>query len=817
MTTWKSIIRFFFIFVLFNGCTSGDSGSNSSAEADTLAAEVELDEESSEALESELDDEFSDELDGEFTDADFGDEDFDDSLDGNEDLGSLESVDLESVDSDFDSSFENLEEELSAFDEPGGSGSEAGDFEASASLADEELGDQGFDDDFTVDEFIADAEPEDGSGLGPVGDGSGFGDDVSSLDSNESYGDGDGTDFGASGSQNVVTNLEYKSFESGGTVVIETSQPPVYTSRKEESLNQIIIEVENTILPERFKRPYLTKDFDQDVATINGYQAEGDSTAKFVVQMKRAVTPLVQVSGNSLLVMTDQSGDANAALAGAVGGSGDGAASYPGESYPEGSNSVGEGAGSGSGDPQFAKASSSPDDSSFGSSPDPNGNGLPDDSNTLAPIAYQGKKINLEYADTPVREVIQMIAEDSGVNLIIDRDVEGTVNLRLREVPWDQALNVVLKSQGLGYRRDGNVLRIAKQQTLSQEATALKEQIENENKAKLEAGGLKVKYIPVSYAKVEEMTEKLQEFLSPKGAVTTDKRTSAVVVSDYAEYIDRISKLIKAMDTPPLQVEIESKIIEARDEFTRDVGVNLGIVGEEFSSSGGVNTSFDLNSPNSFDRTRGLFSSFRSGSFNILGNLSATLALYENENKIKILSSPRIMVMNKEKSVIRQKTQIPILSFTANQGQVVESVRFKDVVLSLEVSPQVTFTGDVILDVAVTREFASGQEAQTERAINTREAETTVMVKNGETAVIGGIYESDVATIKEGVPVLKDIPIIGSLFRFKQKIDNKNELLVFLRPRIVKNLNDAIVQSKKDSDAFDESFEDEDIVDGEVL
>ena len=194
------------------------------------------------------------------------------------------------------------------------------------------------------------------------------------------------------------------------------------------------------------------------------------------------------------------------------------------------------------------------------------------------------------------------------------------------------------------------------------------------------------------------------------------------------------------------------------------------------------------------------------------------MALYENENKIKILSSPRVMVLNKEKSTIKQKTQIPIRSFTAQQGQVVESIRFKDVVLSLDVTPQVTFSGDVILDLAVKREFASGSEAQEDRAINTREAKTTVMVKNGETAVIGGIYESDAGSIKEGVPLLKDIPIIGSLFRSKQSTNNKNELLVFVKPRIVKNLNDAVAQSSiSSSESLDEEYNDEEIEDGEFL
>jgi len=769
MMTWKSVIRLILIFGLFVSCTSG-------VDEDEIDPDEILSVSDTEEVNDELDDEFDDLGDAD----DLGDvddlgveDDFEGDLDGEFSIS-------ETVDSDFDSSFDDLDAELSEGSVEGAeSYDEFAEEEVSTeNIAGDELGNQGFSDDDFTDEFINDAN----EGVNPdfvVAQEVPTGIEGAQIQDESQV----------IGNSNVVTNLEYKSFDQGGTVVIELSSPPVYSSNYEKSLNQVVIEVEDSILPERFKRPYLTKDFDQDVASINGYQAEGTKTAKFVVQLKRPVNPVVEVSGNSILVLTSQEPEP-VQLA------------QENDSYqPPVSN-------------EQSYEAQSPEVESYDNR---DGNGLPEDSNTLAQIDYKGRKINLEYADTPVRDVVQMIAEDSGVNLIIDKDVEGTVNLRLRDVPWDQALNVVLKSQGLGYRRDGNVLRIAKQKTLSDEATNLKNQIENENKAKLEAGGLKVKYIPVSYAKVEDMKEKLKDFLSEKGAVTTDVRTSSIVISDYAEYIQRISKLIKAMDTPPLQVEIESKIIEAREEFTRDIGINLGFSGQQFNLGGTRNGQFDLNLPNNFQRPRGLFSNFRAGSFNILGNLTATLSLYENQNKIKILSSPRVMVMNKEQSTISQTTQIPVRTQTIAQGAVTESINFKDVALSLGVTPQVTFKGDVILDVEVKREFVSGAETQAERAINSREARTTVMVKNGETAVIAGIYENDKSDLKEGVPLLKDIPVVGGLFRFKQKIDNKNELLVFLRPRIVKNLNDAIIQSNLNSSDGTDEFADEDIEDGEIL
>lgn len=580
-------------------------------------------------------------------------------------------------------------------------------------------------------------------------------------------------------SNNQITNLGYKSFENGGTVVIETSTPAQYQVREEPGLNQIIVEVDGVNLPDRFKRPYVTKDFKQDIATINAYQDQGSSTARFVIQLKRPISPMVQQEGSSILVMTNQ--------------------------------------------PQQDFAVQ--DNKKFGGTL-----GLPDSSNSLESVEYKGELMSFEVTGTDIRDVIQQIAEQSGVNLIIDSDVKGTVNLRLRDVPWDQALMVLLKTNGLGYVKDGNVLRIAKQSTLSTEAEQISTQIENEKKARELAGGIKVKYIPVSYASVEELEKKLKDFVSEKGKVAHDTRTSSIVITDYEEYIARMTKLISALDIPPLQVEIESKLIEAREEFVREAGINWGAGGQDFSAGGKTgNLSFNSGPFETSAATRGLSLDLSYGTFDIFGDLTAALGLFERQNKIKVLSQPKVQVLNKEKAAISSITQIPIKQITNTQGTVTESITFQDLVLSLDVTPQITFRGDVIMEVELRREFAGTSVEDGQRELNKRKAKTTVMVKNGKTAVIGGIYQLDDTDGDRGVPWLKDLPIIGYLFKQISQEKRKSELLLFLKPKILKDESSSLISKAEEGPAFgstddfeemsvDEgSFDDSSFEDGEEL
>ena len=422
--------------------------------------------------------------------------------------------------------------------------------------------------------------------------------------------------------------------------------------------------------------------------------------------------------------------------------------------------------------------------------------------------AFTGEKINLEFNDTDIRTIIELIADRYGINLIMDDDVKGNVNIRLREVPWDQALLVVLRSKGLGYAKQGNILRIAKQTTLSKEAKELSQQIKSEKEAKLLSGGLKVKYIPISYAKVSDLSGKLKDFISKEGKIAADERTSSLVITDYDEYIGRVIELVKALDIPPMQVEISAKLVEARDEFIKAAGINWDSAGQSFDLgskvgqvdtrlSGGINTaalSFDLSV----------------GTFDIFGDLGATLGLYESQDKVKVLSQPRVVTMNKIKATIQQTTQIPIQQtvIQPNTPPVV-TFNFVDLTILLDVTPQITFNGDVILDVQLRREFPGVANPDGRRELNRRSAKTTVMVKNGSTAVIGGIYQIDNVNGSKGIPFLKDIPFIGYLFKQKIEQKTKNELLLFLKPKVLKHrLGGDMISKSGDQILFEENSDD---------
>ena len=577
---------------------------------------------------------------------------------------------------------------------------------------------------------------------------------------------------------NKVVNLEYKSFDNGGTVVIKTATPASYQLLKDPDKNQVVIEIDEVDLPEKFKRPYITKDFKQDIAAINAY-TDGTGSARFVIQTKRPIDPVVEQEGSSILIMTKN---------------------VHSEEFDQNiENTIAEERGFQDSDPQM-KTSVSKDNQALNKA-----FGQSDQSDvSLDTETFTGEEINLEFADTDVRTIIELIADRYGINLIMDDDVSGNVNIRLRSVPWDQALLVILRSKGLGYAKQGNILRIAKQTTLSKEAKELSQQIKSEKEAKLLSGGMKVKYIPISYAKVTDLSVKLKDFISKDGKIASDERTSSLVITDYNEYIGRVIELVKALDTPPMQVEISAKLVEARDEFIRDAGINWTLGGQPFDFGsqtgqlgtqlgGGVTTtalSFDLSV----------------GTFDIFGDLGATLGLYESQDKVKVLSQPRVVTMNKVKATIQQTTQIPVRQtvIQPNTPPVV-TFNFVDLTILLDVTPQITFSGDVILDVQLKREFPGVANPDGQRELNRRSAKTTVMVKNGSTAVIGGVYQLDNVDGNKGIPFLKDIPFIGRLFKQTSKQRTKNELLLFLKPKVLKyRLGGSMISKSNEQILFDE-------------
>ena len=296
---------------------------------------------------------------------------------------------------------------------------------------------------------------------------------------------------------------------------------------------------------------------------------------------------------------------------------------------------------------------------------------------------------------------------------------------------------------------------------------------------------LRVKVIPVGYAKVDGLDKQITPFLTKeRGRIVADIRTNSLIVTDTVDVLARISNLVKAIDTPPLQVLIEGKVVEAREVFKREVGINWGWSGQEVDVGGGkfLSNNFGI-SPGNLMQGSGASGGVSLGTLDIFGDLAAQLRLFEMEDIVHVISSPRVVVLNNEAANIVQSSNIPVAQVNQSAGVAVTSTIYQPIEMKLDVTPQVTSESDIILNVAIKREFAGNTANPPD--INKREAKTKVLVRNGQTAVIGGVYQADTSEGEAGVPWLRKLPVFGWLFKQKTMDNNKSEMLVFITPRIL--------------------------------
>lgn len=557
-----------------------------------------------------------------------------------------------------------------------------------------------------------------------------------------------------------ITGLQYRANDNGGTIVVEGDGPMEFSTRLVSENNQYIIEIPNSKLPAKLKRPLNTKDFAGTIGSIDAYQNPGSTTSRVVVQLREGGTePTVQAEGNSLLVITSPPNAMEVAKVDMTEG--------------------GESADGPSEEPQ---------------------SGLMTSDNLEQFVAnnqtFYGRKISVEFDDVEVRDVFKLISDEANVNLILAEDVKGKISVKLKNVPWDQALILVMKSKKLGYTRSGNVIRISNLKDIRDEE---KEAMELQTSRRQNAVP-KVKTLSVNYAKVDDLVTQVKPMLSKTGSVVGDARTSSLIITDLEENIERVTKVIQSIDVPPQQVLIEGKIVEAKEDVEKFFGINWGLRGINSGGNGTgpqFNGGFDVRpggtTPASFAFDLNL------GTFDILGDLTAILGFFESEGKAKILSSPRIVAMQNEKANIEQSLEVPIrVSNVAAGGGVTQSVTFKEVKLLLEVLPQITNDGAVMMGVKIQREFLGPVVDQTSgaRETNRRLANTRVLVRNGQTAVIGGIYQNDTDQSQQRVPGMANIPVIGWLFKNQNTTDKKNELLIFLTPRILGQLDSQTIPSQ---------------------
>lgn len=421
---------------------------------------------------------------------------------------------------------------------------------------------------------------------------------------------------------------------------------------------------------------------------------------------------------------------------------------------------------------------------------------------------YTGERLSLNFQNIEVRAVLQLIADFTGLNMVTSDSVSGSVTLRLKNVPWDQALDIILKTKGLAKRQKGNVILVAPAAEI-----AAQEKLELEaQKQVVELAPLISETIQVNYAKAGAIAALLKSkgnsLLSARGNITIDQRTNKLLIQDTAANIDAVAALVEELDVPIRQVLIESRIALVTTNFSHELGVRFGVSTESSSGSRSVTTSGDLNSADAFNRfgvvpnlddrlNVNLPATSPTGSIGLaiaklpFGTLiDLELSAAEAEGKSETISSPRVITSDQTKARILQGTEIPYLEASSSGAA---TIAFKEAVLSLEVVPQITPDDRVNMNLKVNKDspdfgnlISTGQGAGAP-PINTQEVETTVLVDNGETIVLGGVYEQTKSLSVNRVPFFGDLPVIGFLFRNKVETDDKSELLIFVTPKIIKD------------------------------
>lgn len=442
-------------------------------------------------------------------------------------------------------------------------------------------------------------------------------------------------------------------------------------------------------------------------------------------------------------------------------------------------------------------------------------------------VGYAGEKLSLNFQNIEVRSLLQVIADFTGFNIVTSDTVSGAVTLRLKDVPWDQALDIILQAKSLGMRKNGTVIWVAPKDEL-----AAKEKADLESRVSVESlEAVRTQSFRMNYAKANDIANQLKStasansavpgqsnngsILSSRGSVVSEPRTNQLFVTDIPSRLAQVQEFIAKLDIPVRQVLIEARIVEADDKFGKSLGVRLG--GGDLRGVRGGDAGYSVGAGNrvafggnydAISATTGAFdasllNSSSSSFFNLpasgLGGvtpasfavslfkptanrfLNLELSALEADSRGKIVSSPRLITADQVKAIIEQGVEFPYQTTAPNGGT---TIAFKKASLKLEVTPQITPEGGIILDVEVNKD-SPGEILLGARAINTKRVQTQVLIESGGTVVIGGIFESNEADSETKVPYLGDMPVLGNLFKSRNKSNNRSELLVFITPKVV--------------------------------
>ena len=420
---------------------------------------------------------------------------------------------------------------------------------------------------------------------------------------------------------------------------------------------------------------------------------------------------------------------------------------------------------------------------------------------------YSGRRISLDFQEADLKSVLRLIAEVSNLNLILAPDVKGTVSVKMLNVPWDQALDLILKINGLGQVRDGNILRVMTMAALTKEEQDTITRKEAQKKVEDTVS----KIISINYAKAKDLADSLKKSLSSRGEITVEDRTNTLIVKDVPSNVQDIVTLIKILDKQTPQVMIEARIVEASTDFSRELGVQwganyaganrdrawqVGVAGTKkdndpdtdvdvMTGIGPMGSAFAVNLPAAVKQGAG--GALGIGFSKLTGDLvdiDLNLSALESAGKGKIISSPKVMALDNKEATIKQGSSIPYATVSASGT----STTWVDAALELNVTPHVTPDNSVIMKIKASKN-APGTTTAAGPIINKKEAQTEILIRDGETVVIGGIYEVNKSDSEDGVPLLSKIPVLGWLFKKQSVVDTKRELLIFLTPKIVNPSN----------------------------
>ena len=424
---------------------------------------------------------------------------------------------------------------------------------------------------------------------------------------------------------------------------------------------------------------------------------------------------------------------------------------------------------------------------------------------------FTGKRISLDFQNVDVRTVLQVLAKESGMNIVASDSVQGKMTLSLKDVPWDQALDLVLDARNLAMRKHGNIINIAPRQELRE-----KDLEEAKGRQEMEQlGPLLSQSFQLKYKNVEEFKNILRlsdngstnsdskSILSPRGSALIDPATNTLIITDIQTVIQKFQRLIEELDVPAKQVMVEARIVEAADGVARDLGVKFGANRQGSTSWGGNwnngieanrryaggGTGSGSNGSLEFRPNVNLPVSSATSSIAVIrswasGALGLELSAMETDNLTKTISTPRVLTQDRKEAEIRQGTQIPYTTRGSN-GEVTTS--FKDAILSLKVTPRITPDSKIILDITINKDEPdyTRVNVEGEPGITTRAVKTQAMIEDGGTLVVGGIYQEQMSNNISKVPFLGDIPVLGNLFKSRSRSHTRNELLFFITPRIM--------------------------------